>query len=37
MTPNNWTLEGKNQTLGGEGVKNHRKSPDIINVQILKF
>ena len=30
MTPKNWTLEGKNQTLGGDGglkiVKNHRTS-----------
>ena len=30
MTPKNWTLEGKNRTLGGWGVKNHQKSSDII-------
>ena len=25
MTPKNWTLEGKNRTLGGWGVKNRQK------------
>ena len=36
MIPKNRTLEGKNRTLGGEGgVKNRRKSSDIIYVRSL--
>ena len=36
MTQKNRTLEGKNRTLGGEGgVKNRRKSSDIIYVRSL--
>ena len=36
MTQKNRTLEGKNRTLGGEGgVKNHRKSSDIIYARSL--
>ena len=36
MTPKNWTLEGKNRTLGGEGgVKNRQKLSDIIYVRSL--
>ena len=35
MTPNNRTLEGKNWTLGEEGVKNRRKLSDIIYVRSL--
>ena len=30
MTPKYRTLEGKNRILGGRGVKNDRKSSDII-------
>ena len=31
VTQTNWTLEGKNRTLGGRrGVKNHPKISDII-------
>ena len=31
MTPKNWTLKGKNWTLGWDGgVKNRQKSSDII-------
>ena len=29
LSPQNWTLEGKNRTLG-EGVENHWKSSDVI-------
>ena len=35
MTPKNRTLQGKNRTLGGGGVKNRRKSSDIIYVRSL--
>ena len=36
MTPKNRTLEGKNQMLwGGGGVKNCRKSSDIIYARSL--
>ena len=31
MNPKNRTLEGKNWTLGGMGVKNRQKSSNIIN------
>ena len=35
MTPKNRTLEGKNRTLGGRGVKNPLKLSDIIYVRSL--
>ena len=37
MTPKNRTLEGKNRTLGGGGVKNRQKLSDIIYVRSLRF
>ena len=37
MTPKNRTLEGKNRMLGGGGVKNRRKSSDIIYVRSLSM
>ena len=36
MTQKNRTLEGKNWTLGGRGVKNRRKSLDIIYARSLR-
>ena len=37
MTSKNWTLEGKNWTWGGGGVKNHQKLSDIIYVRSLRL
>ena len=35
MTPKNWTLEDKDRTLGGMGVKNRQNLSDIINGRSL--
>ena len=37
ITPKNRTLEGKNRTLGGGGVKNCQKLSDIINGRYLSM